>query len=181
MTEQNCFPGTHCTCWSHSSLSPPQGRWCSTRARGRRLDYGSNYRPSSYQDTWKWTRARCNSMLTRGRSSPSITTARSSDRARTDLLLRLVNVLVRILLVPALTLSAADRVVHLTPVVLPITADADLCKPTHRTEQTGDRGGGTEIYISTILQSFQCHYNKRNEGSITVRNLNLKKKKSKCK
>lgn len=180
MTEQNCFPGTHCTCWSHSSLSPPQGRWCSTRARGRRLDYGSNYRPSSYQDTWKWTRARCNSMLTRGRSSPSITTARSSDRARTDLLLRLVNVLVRILLVPALTLSAADRVVHLTPVVLPITADADLCKPTHRTEQ--NRLVTAEEGRKYIYQRFFSHFSVIITKETRVQlQLEIWKKKSKCK
>lgn len=45
-------------------------------------------------------------------------------------LLGLVDVLVRILLVPSLTLSAAHSVVHLPSVVLSITRDAHLCKRT---------------------------------------------------
>lgn len=44
------------------------------------------------------------------------------------LLLWLVDVLMRELLVPPLTLPATHSVVHLSPVVLSVTGDADVCK-----------------------------------------------------
>lgn len=45
------------------------------------------------------------------------------------LLLGLVDVLMRELLVPPLTLPPTHSVVHLPPVVLSIASDADVCKP----------------------------------------------------
>lgn len=54
--------------------------------------------------------------------------ARQSDGKKSYILLRLVDMLVRVLLVPSLALSVAHGVVNLAPVVLAVTCDAHLCK-----------------------------------------------------
>lgn len=53
---------------------------------------------------------------------------RPQNEGRRHTLLWLVDVLVRVLLVPSLTLPVADGVIHLASVVLAVARDAHLCK-----------------------------------------------------
>lgn len=61
-------------------------------------------------------------------------------------LLWLVDVLVRVLLVPSLTLPVAHSVVHLASVLLTITRDAHLCK-----HNAGGRGEGVRMDEGLLL------------------------------
>lgn len=62
------------------------------------------------------------------------------------ILLRLVDMLVGVLLVPSLTLSVAHGVVDLAPVFLAVTRDAHLCKQ-HRCCKVG-RGVDAQLTLS---------------------------------
>lgn len=132
---------SYCTFWSRSSLSPPRGLWCNTRAQERRRDYDSSYRLNSYQDTWK---IQMMSTMTKQRSNSSgracCVTLQVLWSWNEWVLFRLVDVLVRILLVPSLTLSAAHGVVHLPPVVLSVTCDTHLCKQDRKRSSKVRRG-----------------------------------------